>query len=625
MYQEKIPLNKLKKAKANVRKIAGEAEALAELKAVIKAQGFYGTLIVQPSAKGDTYQVIAGERRRQALAELAKEGVYEADYPVSCDVLEEGDADPVEVSIGENTARVGLHPADQIDAWGRLHNKGKGLTIEQIADRFGYPPRAVEQRVRLAEIHPDLLKLYRDEKISLECLQAFCLTPDQGRQLKAYETAKKQNTWSDTVTAHQVRQVLAEKMMVGNAPLFKYVTRKKYEGAGGTITEDLFSAMDDRGVYVNDPGLVKQLAVEKLEKYIQSTIIKKEGWKWAEIELKDAHDAARGYDKLDAADYDPETEEETWDDKQRAVCGVIVFINYDGKIGRYQGMVRDEDVEAARATIETSEGAEGEASEGEGMRHKSKASKSEFDKQKDAQKEAGLSNALVDDLRMIRMNLVRAALVEHPDLCFDLLTYQLAGQLLHYTYRDQAAQITPHSATLTPPGKSKEFAPDNPGGVAFEGMIAEIAERHSAWISTDRTPDAVTPSDRWALFQKLPEAEKNHIFAVCIAYTLRGQLSMDANRMPELEDVIRQIAPDFTLYRPTSAIFWSRLAKPMLLEVLEGISGDLAANYKAAKKGELAEAMGRLFANPTAEEFGLTQEAQERVENWVPDSFVVRD
>ena len=54
------------------------------------------------------------------------------------------------------------------------------------------------------------------------------------------------------------------------------------------------------------------------------------------------------------------------------------------------------------------------------------------------------------------------------------------------------------------------------------------------------------------------------------------------------------------------------------------VSGDLAAQYKAAKKGELAEAMGRLFANPTAEEFNLTAEAQQRVEAWVPPSFIVQ-
>ena len=622
MQSMKIPLNKLTRAFANARKIAGKDEALAHLKGVIKSHGFFGGLIVQPGTK-DTYQVVAGERRRQALAELAKEGALEPDMLIPCDVLEEGDADPTEVSLGENLARVELHPSDQIAAWGVLHNKGKGLSIEQIADRFSYSPRMVEQRVRLAEVHPDLLALYRDQKISMDTLTAFCLVSDQKKQLKAYETAKKQNTWNDTVTAHTVSQLLAEGKLNSNNPITKYVGLKKYEAKGGTVTRDLFSDVDDKGMYFDNPGLIRELAVEMLDKYVKNTVIKKEGWKWAEIELDDAYNAARAYDKLKSEDYDSEAEKEVYSEKQRAVSGVIVSIDYAGKIGRDQGLVKEEDVEAARATVETEEG---EDETGGGLRHKSTAAKPTVDKQKkaqkEAQKEAGLSNTLADDLRMIRMNLVRSSLVEHPDLCFDLLTFQMAGQLLHYTYRDRLMDVTPHSVSLVPSGKSKEFEADNPGGVAFQLIVDEIKEKHSAWLGDNFD---VSPAEKWALFQALPEAEKNHIFAVCTTYTLRQQLSIDTSKMPELENVIRQINPDFTRYRPTADIFWSRLAKPALLDILEGISGDLAEQYKGAKKGELAEAMGRLFANPTAEEFKLSTEAQERVENWVPDSFVAQD
>ena len=66
-------------------------------------------------------------------------------------------------------------------AFDELHKAGH--SVEQIAERFGVRPVTVKRRLRLANVHPELLQAYRDEKLTLEALVAFTLSPDPDEQL----------------------------------------------------------------------------------------------------------------------------------------------------------------------------------------------------------------------------------------------------------------------------------------------------------------------------------------------------------------------------------------------------------------------------------------------------------
>jgi len=601
-----IPLSKLKPAaKLNVRKTKASDEAEAELKASIAAHGLRQNLIVVP--RGEGYAVVAGGRRLAALRALAKDGVVNADAPIECDILE-AEADPSEISLTENMTREALHPADQIEQFGRLHKKGKGLSIEQIAERFGHTPRLVEQRVRVADVHPEIIKAYRDGEVDLEVLTAFTLTQDPDHQLKVYKLLKRTNHY---VGAYQVHNHLTEEKVDGSSALVKYVGIKAYEKAGGTVTRDLFATQDDRGVYIDDAQKMRDLALEKMER--KATALKKEGWKWVECTLDDSADTTSRYDRLYAGE-DGHTKE------QMAVSGVVLALDWGGRARVTGGLVRQEDRKEAKKIADEQEAHLG---------HKSRA-ESKADPQKTAAQSAGLSQAVVEDLRIVRGNLARWYLAQNPDVAFDLLVYSMACKMFNVYYYDAPLSLSCEQAATAPGGQrdTEEFARGNPGQGLFEPMIESLKEKHDKWLGLHDygEPAEIDKAERFGLFRELAPDEKMSILALCSAAMLRNQLSIDLNDLPEIEQAIDMLNPDWTIWRPTASVFWSRLAKPTLLDVLDKVMGDKNPDEVVAarkmKKGELADYMERVFANPADPDLKLDEASQRHVKAWVHDSFV---
>ena len=139
-----IPLDKLTHARANGRKTEPKA-ALDELTASIETLGVLQSLTVRPQKIKGTkkkakpngaYEVLAGGRRLKALKALASKRRIPKNYPVPCQIRGEGDA--TELSLAENAVREALHPADQFEAFKRLHDDGKNA--DEIAARFGVTP-----------------------------------------------------------------------------------------------------------------------------------------------------------------------------------------------------------------------------------------------------------------------------------------------------------------------------------------------------------------------------------------------------------------------------------------------------------------------------------------------------
>ena len=157
-----IPLDRLERSPANVRRTEAGKTAFAELKASIAAHGLLENLVARSIGLGEDggehYAVIAGARRLAALNDLASDGVLAADHPVPCRVIDNGAADS-ELSLAENVVRVAMHPADQVQAFGTLANDG--ASVADIAARFGVSERIVEQRLRLDNAAPEIFDAYR--------------------------------------------------------------------------------------------------------------------------------------------------------------------------------------------------------------------------------------------------------------------------------------------------------------------------------------------------------------------------------------------------------------------------------------------------------------------------------
>jgi ParB family chromosome partitioning protein len=171
-----IPLSKLIASPHNVRR-TGRETGIEELAASIAAHGVLQNLVVRPVANGkrpaDKFEVIAGGRRLAAITLLVKRKQVKSSVALPCIIR---DVDEVEeASLAENVVREPLHPADQYEAFRRLHDD-HGLGVEDIAARFGVTPHVVKQRLRLGAVSPRLMALYRDGGVSLDQLSAFTLT-----------------------------------------------------------------------------------------------------------------------------------------------------------------------------------------------------------------------------------------------------------------------------------------------------------------------------------------------------------------------------------------------------------------------------------------------------------------
>jgi ParB family chromosome partitioning protein len=156
---QEIPLNKLKPSPANVRKTGADL-GLEEFAASIAAHGLIQPLVVEPERNGEgsetgCYLVTAGERRRKALRLLAKQRRIKKTEPIPC--LMKADGIASEISLAENVIRTNMHPADQFEAFQKLH-EDDGLGIEEIAARFGVTPSVVKQRLKLAAVSPALMR-----------------------------------------------------------------------------------------------------------------------------------------------------------------------------------------------------------------------------------------------------------------------------------------------------------------------------------------------------------------------------------------------------------------------------------------------------------------------------------
>jgi ParB family chromosome partitioning protein len=77
-----------------------------------------------------------------------------------------------------------MHPAHQFTAFRRSVDDGR--SVEDVAKRFGATVLLVTQRLKLARVSPHLIKLYREEELTLEQLMAVTVSDDRSVQEAAW-------------------------------------------------------------------------------------------------------------------------------------------------------------------------------------------------------------------------------------------------------------------------------------------------------------------------------------------------------------------------------------------------------------------------------------------------------
>ncbi len=661
-----IPLSRLTLAPENVRRTPPDPQADAELKASIAAIDLLENLVVRidgPSEDGERYAVVAGGRRLKAMRELAADGAIDADHPVPCQIRS-GEIEPAELSLAENVVRVAMHPADQVVAFSKLVQAGQ--PVPSIAARFGLSERLVEQRLRLGNAAPELLDAYRANEIDLETLKAFAVTTDRARQMAVWEQVSGQRY---RPSAWQVKRLLTEERIPGASAIARFVGVDAYEAAGGQVLRDLFAHDDESGVWFEDPALLEKLAMAKLQAAADELATR---WKWATAMIEvDWNDTAR-HGRIEPRPADPTDEERAEIDKLQtrhdelvnlddgdwteelvaegeriearldeieaaiearavfrredlAMAGCIVTVGRDGAMQVVQGLVKPEDMpkpaESSDAGTTTGNGHDAEA--GTHRVHVPGQSVAApmappRDREAEARKEVGVGVGLADDLRSIRTALVKAKLVGDFEAAFDLALFQMGRAVFAPGYHDHALDIAVKETPDRPNTRMNDadFADWSPG----EAMLEDRSHLSFDWLEIE------DDGESFAALRALPRADKEALFAACVARTVKGQLAFEPQARPELEATVARLDIDFARHvRPTADMLWSRIAKARVLDIARTVFGlNWASARSKYKKPALAEAMEAAFAagDPPV---GVSAAMHAAALAWVPPGFTAFD
>ena len=165
----------LVRSKYNVRTKQTDVKELASL---IRSHGLLQNLVgyrqLVDGIESGLIEIVAGGRRLQAIGELIGAGDLPVDYGINIVLVTEDEA--IEISLAENSGREDMHPADIYVAMQAMIDHGRA--IEDVALRFELEVPTVKRYLKLANISPRLINMFRDGELNFEHMMAFALVDD---------------------------------------------------------------------------------------------------------------------------------------------------------------------------------------------------------------------------------------------------------------------------------------------------------------------------------------------------------------------------------------------------------------------------------------------------------------
>jgi ParB family transcriptional regulator, chromosome partitioning protein len=152
----RAPIENLRPNPRNPRRLFTDAE-LDELSASIRERGIIQPIVVR-ALQGDTFEIIAGERRWRAAQ---RAGLH--DVPVA--VIEANDAQALEYAIIENVQRTDLNPIEEASGYLALMDDFN-RTQDEVAQIVGKSRPHVANTIRLLKLSEPIKQLVRSGKIS---------------------------------------------------------------------------------------------------------------------------------------------------------------------------------------------------------------------------------------------------------------------------------------------------------------------------------------------------------------------------------------------------------------------------------------------------------------------------
>lgn len=153
---------------------AFDEEELENLADSIRKEGLLQPIIVRPM--GDTYQIVAGERRWQASQRAGLESV-----PVR--VIEMDDEQALRIALVENLQRSDLNAIEEARGYKDLMAKG-GLTQADLAEAVSKSRSAVANSLRLLDLPQQIQDYVYDGGLTAGHARAILSVPDDEKRLK---------------------------------------------------------------------------------------------------------------------------------------------------------------------------------------------------------------------------------------------------------------------------------------------------------------------------------------------------------------------------------------------------------------------------------------------------------
>ncbi len=561
--------------------------------------------------------IVAGGRRLRAIARaVERDATVTERHPELASIpvrIAPDEATARAWASAENAAREDLAPADEIRAYGRM--KEAGADVSAIARSFGKTEAHVYRRLALAALPAPVLDALKEGQISLGMAKAFTVSQDEALTLTILAEVKGRD-----VSEHRIKQALQPAAISATDRRARFVGLDAYEAAGGSLTRDLFSDT----VALHDADLLQDLFAERLNAEAEKLVA---GWKWAEVMADDyvsysvteklallypvegvlTEKQAERYDELaelanaDALDAAGQAELDALDaiikgdftDAQRAVAGYYVYVSHSGTVQMSGPWVRAEDRAAAiEAEVLTGHAAHADGGDA------APTPKSPY------------SGALVEDMKAIRLAAIQTALLDKPEMVFDLLAFGLS----------LASGVSTSVFDLSP-GRPMN-CPSKTDGLEWSDRLAHPPAGHEAWSRPELRIEDLAQAFRD--FTAAGKKARNAALVEGMARTLPyGAGNADFFALIEADSgaSIRKV------WTPTAENFFNRVSADYLDSLHLELTGcDPECNgfkaHKAQKKAEKARCMERLFSDAEYQKaWRITAEAKARIDAWVPDCF----
>lgn len=193
---------------------------------------------------------------------------------------------------------------------------------------------------------------------------------------------------------------------------------------------------------------------------------------------------------------------------------------------------------------------------------------------------------MIDELAMQRRDILALHVARDPELAFDLAVFLMVKEEGGYCY-DSAGS----SLSARPPSDPvlRSQMPDAP----VQALLAQADDAlDRSWIGHETLPA------KFDAFRALPRAAREAWLGAAVARTLEASAAAGGRLCAFHDHLGTLLGIDVAQHwRPTALNWFDRVPKALCLAALTEVGGPgLAARHAKAKKAEIAEACGRLFA-----------------------------